>query len=305
MDVTALDIDVQRNPVLIRTGPKPVRPAQVEDESRKASPTATPQSETAPTADLRDGDKVPGVIRRLEEGHFRGVADVRLRINFFEQLSARATASAQPVVEQGAGELIDTVRGELDALLGTLAVDESQREQIGGLVEEFDAAVQAAVEQFSGNGAIDTEALTGAIEGAFNTLVEQLQELLTAPVPEPEPQTDPNPPEPTGGKNGETPQTDTGAEEGAPTADGTPAVVAAVPTTEDPVDEPASSLDDALAALRETFTDALSVLTTSIQSATQLADPSPPHGNGVAYNKFLAIYDGLRGLTAGDVDVVG
>ena len=32
---------------------------------------------------------------------------------------------------------------------------------------------------------------------------------------------------------------------------------------------------------------------------------SPPNGNGVAYDKFLAIYNELRGLTPADVDELG
>lgn len=303
---------------------------------------AVPQQVTQPRPDERDGQKVPGVVRLLEAGHFRGVADVRLRINFFDQLSTRATASAQPVIQDQSGELIETLSGELGQLLDGLAVDQSARQQIDELVGEFNASVQAAVKEFAGDGTINTEALAGAIQAAFNALVEQLHEGLTAPVPALEPQPNPDPTEVPADKGTARPLTDPGAEEVAATTDGASPALAAVlatdiaepdasaegspvglptdpvgeptetPTekpadhpTEDPVDEPTLTLEEALATLRETFNEALSALLHSIQSAAQLPDPSPPNGNGVAYDKFLAIYNELRGLTTGDVDEVG
>ncbi len=46
-------------------------------------------------------DKVPGVIRLLEAGHFKGVADVRLRINFHDQLEQRAADKAADTLRTG------------------------------------------------------------------------------------------------------------------------------------------------------------------------------------------------------------
>ena len=49
---------------------------------------------TTPEAPKNEGGRAAGVLRNLEAGHFKGVADVRLRINFFDQLSARAQTAA-------------------------------------------------------------------------------------------------------------------------------------------------------------------------------------------------------------------
>lgn len=52
---------------------------------------AAPTRDAAPTAP-RDADRrnerTPGVLRHLADGHYRGVADVRLRIVFHDELAA-------------------------------------------------------------------------------------------------------------------------------------------------------------------------------------------------------------------------
>jgi PAS domain S-box-containing protein len=62
-------------------------------------------------------DEGAGVLRLLEAGHFKGVADVRLRINFFEELSARASAAAAPAVRTEAAGLIDTMNSRIGELV--------------------------------------------------------------------------------------------------------------------------------------------------------------------------------------------
>jgi hypothetical protein len=262
-----------------------------------------PEQTAPPAPDADDGEKARGVLRLLEAGHFKGVADVRLRINFFDELSARATTAAQPVVSEQSGRLIETVNQELDQLLGSLGLDEEARELVDGLVGEFNAAVQAAVEEFTGAGAIDTAGLTDAIQSAFTTLVSQLGEQLTTPVPETEPQSNPDATEGTADKG---PAVEADAAVPNAPADSPDAQTGlADPSPEGQADGPNAPIEGALASLTEVFNAALANLLESIQSATQLPDPSPPSGNGVAYAKFLAIYNQLRGLTPGDVDQLG
>ena len=54
--------------------------------------------EPAPEEEAREAR---GVIRLLQEGHFKGVADVRLRINFFEELAGAELA--EPSAPKGNG----------------------------------------------------------------------------------------------------------------------------------------------------------------------------------------------------------
>ena len=76
--------------------------------SRALQEELTPDVSAAPD-DSADDKKTRGVIRLLEEGHFRGVADVRLRINNHEELLARAGAEAGRVVTDHAGNLLESV----------------------------------------------------------------------------------------------------------------------------------------------------------------------------------------------------
>ena len=285
-----------------------------------------PEQVTPPTPDERDGGKAPGVVRLLEAGHFRGVADVRLRINFFDELSARRMASAQPVIQGRSRELIETVSGELNQLLDGLAVDELARREIDGLVGAFEASVQAATGEFTGDRAIDPAALADAVRSAFDILVERLRELFASPVPEPDPQVTPDVAAVAAGKDTfaapvaavadqalPVKATDVAALDTATAADPTGAHTPtqgvpghpADPPTDDPVNRPDTTFDDALASLIAAFDAALASLLESIESATQLPDPSPPNGKGVAYDKFLAIYNELRGLAPEGLDELG
>ncbi|MHC4609344.1 MAG: hypothetical protein ACYS7M_03245 [Planctomycetota bacterium] len=278
-------------------------PAEIDAPTSGALP-----DDTAPTAG--EAEKMPGVVRLLEAGHFKGVADVRLRINFFDELSARAAAAAGPVAQTQSRELVDTVGTAANELIETLATDDQTSEALTGLLEEFDSAVQASVDKFAADGAADSDALAGALQSAFDTLVQGLRELLTAPVAETEPVPNPGPSEVSA--DGRTQAVVAHAAlDAAATADSakdaddasgqpdvalTPAEpgVTADPT-DDVVGQPVASLDDALASLTAAFKDALANLLTALETSTRLPDPSPPTSNGVAYAKFLAQYNELRG----------
>jgi len=63
-----------------------------------ATPTGD-GGEAAPVDDdppIADETKKPGVIRLLEAGHFQGAADVRLRLNFYDQLDHAALPELSP-----------------------------------------------------------------------------------------------------------------------------------------------------------------------------------------------------------------
>ena len=47
-------------------------------------------------------------------------------------------------------------------------------------------------------------------------------------------------------------------------------------------------------ALVQAFDAALATLSQTLAAALQLPDPSPPSGQGSAYDKFLAIYQAMR-----------
>jgi len=232
----------------------------------------------------------------LEAGHFKGVADVRLRINFFDELSGQAKAAAQEALPGKVDELVQALGEEIGALVKTAQVSEEQQGPIDEILAESDAAVQAAIEESTANGSLESDGLSDALQSAFDSVLTALRGLFDSPDEalvegiEPDAALDNN-------------ASDTVVEE-----TGVEAVVEAteVPeaTTEEtgPGDEtgetPTASLEDALVALGEFFDAALADLLASIDESPHLSDPAPYPGNGAAYEKFLAIYNDLRGVSA-------
>jgi hypothetical protein len=123
---------------------------------------------------------------------------------------------------------------------------------------------------------VSAESLRDAVISTFDALVAELSELLPAETAEPvAPDTgDLPPPEPDGDPAAQ-------AEESAETA---------------------GTLEQAFADLRATFEDAVADLIASLESVSQLPEPSPPNGTGRAYEKFLAIYSGLREVPDPQID---
>jgi hypothetical protein len=309
---------------------------------RHPPPPPTPQPlqpEPPPTESPATQDSQRGVIRLLQEGHFKGVADLRLRINFFHELSAQAVASALPVVRQKATDLAVTVGTQLAGLADTLAVDEQTQQALDAGRAEFEAGVQAANEQFASGGTLNRDSLIQALQSAFGQLFDTVRVALTPAAPQDAATTPATDADAQAGTSAETvtdsPQA--AGEIAAALAAGEPVPVDAVgaavaglsqladgaadttsgATAKEPPDAAAATqttaetpatnlagtstddalqLDDLFASFRTAFDEALASLSEFITTATRLPDPAPSTGHGRAYDKFLAIYNDLRGL---------
>ena len=296
-------------------------------QARNAAPVetkdaATPVNQEPPeTTPLDDQDEAKGVLRLLQAGHFKGVADVRLRINFFEQLSAQATADAASAVHTQAPDLIDAVNAQVNELIAPLTTDEESPQTVGALQDEFDAAVQGATGQFASDKGVNTEALADAFQSAFGALVDGLREFLSAPAEPSPPETDNDASAVSAVANAAQQVADLREEAElltrppaaepiahdelleAQAPESLDDVVLGPPTDGGAID-PNAALETALASLTETFDELLAGLLESARTALQLPDPSEPTGHGRAYDKFLAIYNQLRGL-APEVNELG
>jgi hypothetical protein len=294
-------------------GPKARPPASRTDGKTREleAPMATPPQDQVQPESIEgpDGGKVPGVIRLLEAGHFKGVADVRLRINFYDELTARAAGVARSTLDEKSGELVDAVKGGLNELVETLAADEETRQAVTDLMAQFEEAVGSAADGQSSTEGLDPETLAQTLSSFFDTLTEGLTELLSAPLDGLEtPPASEVPDEPVdeaaAGSAGTLVNGPTTEPANLP-VDGTDDDPAGIPvdgapddSTDAPADDLVTPLDDALQLLHDTFNAALEELLASIATAARLPDPSPPTGNGAAYDKFLAIYNDLRGITS-------
>lgn len=210
-----------------------------------------------------------GALRQLEEGHFKGVADVRLRINFHEEIAHRQQQQVQEIVQEGLATLTDTVAAHAETRFPPDRLTDEQAETFHQLFATFDASARDAGAAFAGSDGPDMEALSGALQDAFDTLHTALAHLLTPETAEPA--TTPTP-----------------------------------PVTEEPADAETSDVDDAagnsvfadfLNGLSEVFTHALENLKEAVQTVDVLPPLSRPAGNGKAYAKFVARYTQLYTAT--------
>jgi len=278
-----------------------------------------------------------GVIRLLESGHFRSVADVRLRINFHDELEARREEAARPVIEHATETFTNTVSDGVNDVVASLGLEDAVVEEIGA----FTDSINTALADFSS----DAAAVEQSLRDAFGELLVSLQASYESEAPAgsadeaPPADAAPVPIDPaivdvTGRQaaitvatiSSATPVTvdaalqtsiaaitpiaidgpaDTGVTPIAigdvtdtPEATDVPNVAPADPETttgetDDVVTD--STLDEALATLQDLFETALTSLLNELDTATALPELSEPHGNGTAYDKFLAQYLDLVG----------
>jgi len=232
--------------------PKTQEPVESEVEKTLQAPPEPAQIED-PQSEPQENDTEKGVLRNLLAGHYKGVSDVRLRINFFDELAAIEAAEVQTVTAEKVGGVLESVGGLVrDFVEGD---NELTPEQSASVIELHDTFAQAAGESQNEPAADLTT--------AFDDFVEALRTLFT---PAEQMQEEPNIPE----------TEDEGITESSS-------------TTELPWQ---TFLDN----LQSAFTAASDELTKAVTELNILPELSEPNGNGVAYEKFLAIYNDLRGL---------
>jgi len=216
------------------------------------------------SGDEPTGEEEKGVTRLLLEGHFKGVSDVRLRINFNDELTAIEAAQMQAVSGEKMGGVLGSVGGIVDSFLADNDLTEKEAAVVSDAKDSFLQAV---------NGADDP---AGAVADAFATFLELLQALVPPP---PEPEAKDVPAADDGGTGG-----DGGETEPTPPADSGP--------------DWKGFIDN----LKSSFSGAMDDLTTAVSTANVLPPLSEPNGNGVAYDKFLAIYNEMRGIVPVTLD---
>jgi len=208
------------------------------------SPTE-PQSDVQNTDDTEEDGK--GVLRLLQEGHFKGVSNVRLRVVFFEELAAIEAGKLQAVAEEKVNDVLESVGGVVNSFL---AAEENglTEKQIAG-VSEFQETFVQAVSGYTNEPVTD-------LNNAFDEFVKALRDLFTL--------------------QGQTQEENTTTEAESP-------------------DAPELPWQTFIEDLQSAFTTATNELTQAFAEVEVLPELSEPNGNGIAYEKFLAIYNELRG----------
>jgi hypothetical protein len=246
-----------------------VQPA--EEEAAESAPATLADDNAAET---ESETKAKGVLRLLEAGHFKGVADVRLRINFHEEIAAMEAEKAAQVTADGVANISEAMTSEIDAYLEGVA-DEATASMIIEARDTFTSELSRIADDGNLSGKEDA---VMQVRSAFESFVSSI-----TPVPEEQPEESP-----------EVIPTESVSMAKAVTA--TPDEIAEVsePAPE-AADNSALSLDDFIAQLTDSFTAAVVELESSLADISILPPLSEPSGNGKAYDKFVAMYNEMRG----------
>ncbi len=228
------------------------------------------EEDVEPVETEKDAGK--GVIRNLINGHFKGVADVRLRINFSEQIAALEQAELAKATESGLSALSDTINNEINAALGSEEIDEETAILIASALETFNNEISQLNTKIS-----QSENLISEIRSSFDNFVLSARPAVEEPV-EPVP-----------------PLTD---ETVLSEVDQPEEII--IPDAEQPAvdivseEEPLFSIDQFLTDLISTFEAELELLETTLANTRVLPEISEPSGNGKAFDKFMTIYNDMK-----------
>lgn len=260
------------------------------DEARTAAQEGASQArrnEISAPDEATDAEGSKGVLRLLQEGHFSGVADVRLRINFHDELQQAAAQNAATAFESAVPGLLD----DLAAKAGALGEEYDLSPQDKELAESFADEIQLLLEA---DKAAQTPLSTTLenIKTTFSSFLETLEgtfagspsPVVEAPAPDEQELAELQ-------EDGDAPGPD----------DQTPEQIAAT-LSEEGADELEEGLElsaegatfkTALQELSDWFSERLGTLQSDATAAQQLPPLSEPRGNGAAYSKFLEIYKNL------------
>lgn len=243
----------------------------VEESGRNQS--VKPKDDVAPSGEEATETAEKGVIRLLLAGHFQGVADIRLRINFADELPPPPTQNAQTAFANGTSGLVTRLEFKARELFG------SPGDAPEGLETEAADPASALNEALTAFATGADDILASVKDGSLylNSALTELREAFSAlaatfgapPAPAVEDTDD-----------GSTTVTD---------------VLESIPSTADETEtaEAPKTAATLLPELQKWFDDEVAKLEAAMAESRALPPLSEPRGKGAAYGKFLEIYNSL------------
>jgi hypothetical protein len=227
------------------------------------------ESEEELTVVNSEGKEIKGVIRNLLNGHFKGVSDVRLRINFADEINELQSAEMEKAVENGVSGLQDNLDSRIESFVNGNELTEEEIENINLAADQFRVAISS----------VDKSDLMSELKAAFDefavSITPQPAEPEELPVEEESPVENIDP-------------------------DAVPIENTTAETEENPEETPVVSsellIEQFLADLTEFFLSELDNLEIQLGSVSVLPELSQPSGNGKAYDKFVALYNEMQGI---------
>ena len=164
----------------------------MEKQSAAAAPVAEADDSKSPVGIV--GDDVvettvvesgtgEGALRLLQAGHFQGVADLRLRINFHEELAVRQEQAVMQVVEEHMSIVMTTVSGQVDGLLGSGDLTDVQTDSVYEVLMIFQSSLTMTATADTSLSTLSAQSPTGEsliaeLQSAFTSLWDSLETLL-------------------------------------------------------------------------------------------------------------------------------
>lgn len=239
--------------------------------SRVNLPTPVPRVSDKKSSPLPDPSDSPergrGVLRLLQEGHFKGVADVRLRINFADEIAVLQSDANARVAQAGPAPILAATDAVINVFLSENEVAPEVEQQIQSAREAFASKLQDAFDSYAGTPGTPAQDLLNSVSTAVSEFLDLLEELVTVETPEP--------------------------------GEGEAAQAKTVDTTQV---EGALPLGQLIEQLREALQVVIDGLQSQFDAAEVLPPLSLPPGNGRAYEKFLNILNGLYNQQSSSVD---
>lgn len=308
-------------PIILQTGTVSQTESEVQEPIREQPQSSDILEPDATEPEASDPEVTKGVIRNLLDGHFKGVADVRLRINHFEELEAIQGEELKAIAEEKVTGVLEAVGSGVDNILGagelftTEEASEDKTETVLELHQEFVDTVLQLKEDFQTAETLSAGSLVSGIQDAFAAFLESLKNLLI-PTVEEESQTgeitittatetqEPTLVEtqqPTGDEPIVTELTTSQVEEPILTELEPPVVETPAADVPEPFVPTEQNYQGLIDELSNVFATSIAELTEALNGVQVLPELSEPSGNGVAYKKFLAIYNQMWNVeSAGD-----
>lgn len=237
-------------------------------------------------------NRAQGAIRLLQEGHFKGVAALRLRINFHDQLSGLEQEAIQATAQESIVDLNLAMQEHIDGMDNEGLIEEESLSQLSEIADSFVSELQNSI---SGN-KLDPQQLISGFEQSYESFRTGLQDMLLAPGPTPMEEDQVAQTSPTEGTLASLEQSDENHSSSISFQESEQA-------SEETIASPATTLEDngtqellnaSFDTLDSIFRSQLGSLEERLQEATLLSIPEQPDNEGAAFQKFLSIYQDMQ-----------
>jgi hypothetical protein len=249
---------------------KPDKEKEVQESTGDNDENEVLETNVLPEDGLDSSEKQKGVIRNLLEGHFKGVADVRLRINNFEELSAIENSQLKSFVTENIDNISSPITETINGFFGDDGQEltiQAEYDPAKELEQLFLQEVNSAKEAFLASEEPSITLLEDELNNAFQSLIQALEDLNTTVQIPTDPEDEP--------------------------------IVTENTEDQEPV-EPQDGFQAFIESLTSSFETELGTLMDGLSQSSVLPELSEPEGNGRAYDKFLQIYNQMQDISSTD-----